>query len=85
VHPAEGTFDLSGFENVVDAIVSIVTRHPMREDELKHTLEKWVPGQVDTALEQLAGTGQAQVVERYGYRFWSASPAHYPDKTRHGS
>jgi wyosine [tRNA(Phe)-imidazoG37] synthetase (radical SAM superfamily) len=81
VHPAEGSFDLSGSENVVDAIVSIITRHPMREDELRHALEKWTPGSVDSALEQLSYSGRAQAVERYGMRFWSASPAHYPEET----
>jgi wyosine [tRNA(Phe)-imidazoG37] synthetase (radical SAM superfamily) len=80
VHPVEGNFDLSGSENVVDAIVSIITRHPMREDELRRALEKWTPGLVDAALEQLASSGQAQAVERYGMRFWSASPAHYPQR-----
>ena len=82
VHPAEGSFDLSGFENIIDAIVSIITRHPMREDELKRALEKWTPGQVNTALEKLAASGQAQIVERYGTRFWSAAPARYPDKAQ---
>jgi wyosine [tRNA(Phe)-imidazoG37] synthetase (radical SAM superfamily) len=80
VHPAEGSFDLSGFENAVDAIVAIITRHPMNEAELRRTLEKWTPGQVDQALEELAASGRAQVVERYGTRFWSASPARYPEK-----
>ena len=80
VHPAEGSFDLSGFENVVDAIVSIITRHPMNEVELRLTLEKWTPGQVDKALQELSASGRAQVVERYGKRFWSASPARYPEK-----
>jgi wyosine [tRNA(Phe)-imidazoG37] synthetase (radical SAM superfamily) len=80
VHPAVGSFDLSGYDSVLDAVVSIITRHPMREDELRRALEKWSPGQVDTALEQLAARGQAQVVERYGCRFWSAAPSHYPDE-----
>ena len=80
VHPAAGTCDLRGFVNVLDAVVSIITRHPLREDELRHTLEKWSPGQVDRALEQLAARGQAQVVERYGYRFWSAAPSRFPDE-----
>jgi len=79
VHPAEGSFDLSGSENVVDAIIGIITRHPMREDELRRALEKWTPGSVDTALEQLSSSGQAQAVERHGMRFWSASHAHFPD------
>jgi len=79
VHPAEGSFDLSGSENVVDAIIGIITRHPMREDELRRALEKWTPGSVDTALEQLSSSGQAKDVERHGMRFWNASPAHFPD------
>jgi len=81
VHPAEGSFDLSGFDNVIDAVVSIVTRHPLREDELRRALEKWAHEQVDKALEQLSSSGRAQTVERYGTRFWSASPAHYPERS----
>jgi wyosine [tRNA(Phe)-imidazoG37] synthetase (radical SAM superfamily) len=81
VHPTEGSFDLSGFEKVVDAIVSIITRHPMNEAELRRTLEKWTPGQVDEALEELSSGRRAQVVERYGKRFWSATPAHYPQRS----
>jgi wyosine [tRNA(Phe)-imidazoG37] synthetase (radical SAM superfamily) len=81
VHPAEGSFDLSGFESVVDAIVSIITRHPMNEAELRRALEKWTPGQVDKALDDLSSSGRGQVVERYGARFWSASPGHYPQES----
>jgi wyosine [tRNA(Phe)-imidazoG37] synthetase (radical SAM superfamily) len=81
VHPAEGSFDLSGSENLANAIISIITRHPMREEELRRTLEMWIPGQVDKALEELLTGGQAQVVERYGMRFWSASSAHYPERS----
>jgi wyosine [tRNA(Phe)-imidazoG37] synthetase (radical SAM superfamily) len=80
VHPAEGVFDLDGCQDVVDAIIGIITRHPMRQDELEHTLERWSPGQVKKALANLEASGRAQVVERYGRRFWSAEPAHYPDK-----
>ena len=82
VHPAEGTFDLSGCDSVVDAIVSIITRHPMREDELVRALERWTPGLVQEALETLALSGRAQVVERYGARFWSTVVSHYPECTR---
>ena len=35
VAPIEGTFDLSGYESVVEAIVSIITRHPMRQEQLE--------------------------------------------------
>ncbi len=78
VHPAAGTFDLSGSESVVDAIVGIITRHPMRQVELIQTLARWTPGQVDQALADLQASGRVQVVERYGAQFWSAVPSFYP-------
>ena len=80
VHPVEGSFDLSGYDSVVDAIIAIITRHPMREEELKHTLDLWSPDCVSEVLADLEASGRAQVVERYGARFWSAAPAHYPDR-----
>lgn len=81
VHPISGTFDLSGYNNVVDAIISIITRHPMRESELKRALSQWTAGDVDAALVALEKSGKAQTLQRYGVRFWSAAPAHYPDKS----
>jgi wyosine [tRNA(Phe)-imidazoG37] synthetase (radical SAM superfamily) len=78
IHPASGSFDLSGAESLVDAVVGIITRHPMREDELIGTLKHFSPGEVTTTLAEVEKSGKAQVVERYGARFWSASPAYYP-------
>ena len=83
IPPAGGTFDLSGTESLEDAIVGIITRHPMRQEELERTLNHWLPGQVSLVLAKLAASGRTQVVERYGMRFWSAAPAHYPDEA-HG-
>ena len=80
VHPAEGSFDLSGYDNVVDAIIGIITRHPMRQEELERTLAQWTPGHVSEALDTLAASGKAQVVERLDRRFWSAAPSRYPDE-----
>lgn len=77
VHPANGAFDISGYEDVAEAIIDIITRHPMREEELIHTLARWTPGDVSAALDALANSGKAQIVERYGVRFWSAAPSHY--------
>ena len=79
VHPAQGSFDLSGYENLVEAVIGIISRHPMRQDELERTLDRWSPKRVNEALEKLEASGQAQIVERYGVRFWSAAPAYYPD------
>lgn len=82
VHPAEGSFDLSGYESPIDAVIGIITRHPMRQEELERALDRWAPGQVSQALAELTASGRAQVVERYGVRFWSAAPSHYPDETQ---
>jgi wyosine [tRNA(Phe)-imidazoG37] synthetase (radical SAM superfamily) len=82
VHPAEGSFDLSGYDNPIDAIIGIITRHPMRQQELERALERWFPGQVSQALANLEASGRAQVVERYGVRFWSAAPSHYPEEAQ---
>ena len=82
VHPIEGTFDLSGYDSLVDAVIGIITRHPMRQEELERTLARSRPGSVRQVLAELESSGQAQVVERYGVRFWSAAPSYYPDKVR---
>ncbi len=80
VHPAEGSFDLSGTTDITEAVIGIITRHPMRQDELERTLARWSAGQVQEALSSLESSGQAQIVERHGTRFWSAAPAHFPAK-----
>jgi wyosine [tRNA(Phe)-imidazoG37] synthetase (radical SAM superfamily) len=80
VHPAEGSFDLRGYDNPVDAILAIITRHPMREAELERALSRWSPGNVRKVLADLEASRRAQVVERYGVRFWSAAPSIYPDE-----
>jgi wyosine [tRNA(Phe)-imidazoG37] synthetase (radical SAM superfamily) len=79
IYPAaSGSFDLGGAESLLEAVVEIITRHPMREDELIETLKHFSPGDVSSKLRALEKSGRAQVVERLGARFWSSSPAYYP-------
>jgi len=54
----------------------------MCQEELERTLSRFTPGRVQEALADLESSGQAQVVERYGTRFWSAAPSRYPDEAR---
>lgn len=82
VHPAEGYFDLGGYDNVVDAVIGIITRHPMREDELLKALSRWSSADVNATLRELENSGRAQVIERYSCRFWSAVSAHFPDRIK---
>ena len=75
--PAKGSFDLSSDENLLESIVGIITRHPMKESELIDTLSKWSSDEVRETLNQLVESGRAQLVTRSGVRFWSASEAYY--------
>jgi hypothetical protein len=77
IHPAEGVFDLSGYANIFDAVVGVITRHPMLEDDLVRTLARWTPTQVRAALADLEARGAASVVVRYGRRFWTSAAARY--------
>ena len=85
IHPAMGAFDLSGEEDLVGAIVGIITRHPMKESELTATLEAWSPSEVRETLFTLRASGKAQIVERQSVRFWSAAKAFYPSDDQTGS
>jgi wyosine [tRNA(Phe)-imidazoG37] synthetase (radical SAM superfamily) len=75
--PVQGEFDLQGFDNISEAVLSIITRHPMREDELIVTLQRWPDKDVHQILQNLLESGRAQIVKRYGVRFWSASGTKY--------
>lgn len=78
VHPVEGDFDLRGMDSIVDAIIAIITRHPMRQDQLENALQRWAPGQIQETLEALESSGRVQKIVRYDTPFWSTTPAHYP-------
>lgn len=85
VHPAEGIFDLgdcASTAKMVEAILGIITRHPIREDELEKAVAHWAPEQVADVLHALQSGDRAQVVERMGARYWSAREARYPDQAR---
>jgi wyosine [tRNA(Phe)-imidazoG37] synthetase (radical SAM superfamily) len=79
VHPAEGSVDICGCDSAVDAILAVIARHPLRQEEIERALARWAPGQLRQALAELEVSGRAQIVERYGARFWSAAAAHYPN------
>lgn len=70
VAPYEGTFDLSGFADVTEAVLAVIRRHPMRESRLVETLDLFAPGKVQATLARLESSGRAR---RHVYRdeaFW---------------
>jgi wyosine [tRNA(Phe)-imidazoG37] synthetase (radical SAM superfamily) len=84
VHPSEGSVDLSVYGNVAEAVLGVITRHPMREEELVRALNHWSPGAVADALAELERGGRAATVTRHGHRFWTAAGARYMDSPRRG-
>ena len=75
----DGNFELAENEELVDAVVDIITRHPMTETELLKTLEKYSKEEVKDTLVQLEQSGKAKTVIRNGVRYWSAFLSYYPD------
>jgi len=77
VHPFSTNVRVSDYATPAEAIVSIVTRHPMSQPQLLAALAGWAPGEVVAALEELAQHGAIRPVDRLGVRFWAAASAVY--------
>ncbi len=82
VHPAQTELDLSRCEDPAQAIVQIVTRHPMRDEELRRALWRWTQKEIEQALGQLKAGGQIQPVERHGALFWSSANYRYRESSK---
>jgi wyosine [tRNA(Phe)-imidazoG37] synthetase (radical SAM superfamily) len=82
VHPAEGVFDLGCCDSVFEAILAIITRHPMRQEQLEKALGQLAPEKAADVVAELEASDRVQIVERLGVRFWSTDLAYYPDETR---
>jgi wyosine [tRNA(Phe)-imidazoG37] synthetase (radical SAM superfamily) len=85
--PAEGTFDLAKELPVVDAIVEIIRRHPMRETELVETLRRFEmrPDKMRATLERLEANGQARRHLYKGQVFWEYTGGRFAPVVEKGS
>jgi hypothetical protein len=79
VHPYNNGIDVSDYAAAEEAILGIVTRHPMSEEQLVHLLARWSWAEIARALAVLEDGGQINSVERHGTRFWIAAPSVFPD------
>lgn len=70
---AEGTVQLRNDCHILDAILDVIARHPLRDEELRSLLEPLGP--VEPVLSQLATSGRAKTVERLHKHFWCRSDA----------
>jgi wyosine [tRNA(Phe)-imidazoG37] synthetase (radical SAM superfamily) len=80
LQPADVAVECGIDEELEDAVLTIVFRHPMQEDELVRNLARWVPDRVVEALCTLSDSGRIREIERFGRRFWCAAGSHFPDQ-----
>jgi wyosine [tRNA(Phe)-imidazoG37] synthetase (radical SAM superfamily) len=75
----DGSFTLGPAQEVVDRVISIISRHPMSEDQLLQSLADF-PSKVSAGiLCDLQNSKQVQFIERFGQRFLCASTSVYSD------
>lgn len=75
VHPFSNGAHVSNYTTPDEAIISIVTRHPMSQPQLVAALDVWPPAEVAAAIDALERSGAIRPVERLGVRFWAAAGA----------
>ncbi|GAB4477904.1 MAG: radical SAM protein [Anaerolineales bacterium] len=78
VHPTQTKWTIDPKQNVIETLLGIITRHPLREEDVLQALSVFSLTQATTILDELEKSGKAQVIERYGTRFWCAAPARFP-------
>jgi wyosine [tRNA(Phe)-imidazoG37] synthetase (radical SAM superfamily) len=79
VLPTQKTFNLSHTDSLSDAVLGIITRHPIQEGDLLKAVGDWSAEEIKGVLKDLKTKGQVQIVERHGYLFWTPTPAFFPD------
>ena len=75
--PIPEGFEVVASENLVEAVIGVISRHPMEEEDLVRSLASWERGHVREVLSELRATGRAQVVMRLGRRFWTGAEARF--------
>ena len=79
VGPSTATFNLYSGKSLAEAIVGIITRHPMKQEEIINTLANWTSKDIVEILEELKNSGKVKMVIRNGISFWTASSGYFPD------
>jgi len=82
VAPYEGSFDLSGYTDVEDAVEAIIRRHPMRERRLVETLNRFAPDYVNATLAKLESSGRARRRVYRGEAFWEYAGGTFGETVR---
>lgn len=78
--PVQEVADLSNVDDIAEAVLSIIQRHPLTVTQLTRALARRTPKKVVEALRDLRESGRARLVKRHDANFWTAAPSHFPDR-----
>jgi len=73
INPFKGNMDLRNSPDMLEAITSIVSRHPVQQRELQKAVADCYPGEAqkaDDVLSDLFATGRFKLVEHNGEAYW---------------
>ena len=82
VYHEEGEFGLEGFENPLEAILMIVQRHPMREEQIVETLAPFSQGAIRDALDELENSDRVRQIPYEGKVFYTYIKGRYAERER---
>ena len=80
VSPVKEVADLRDRDDVVEAVLSIIQRHPLTVSQLTHALGGRSSAKVLAALRDLRESGRARLVRRHDANFWIAASSHFPEQ-----
>lgn len=78
VHSAAGSVDLTPDVPVADAVADVVTRHPLRREELENALLHLGVEDVQETVTQLEESDRLQVAVRGGIEYWVSAGTFFP-------
>jgi len=79
VAPQAGPLKLSPSDDLVEAILAVIARHPMSEEDIVSGSAGRPAGAVEEALRRLESSGRARRILRGDKPFWTGAGARYVD------
>ena len=76
---SDSDFYIGKGEDICDAVLNIVSRHPISQQELERTIAHLAPGEEAEVMVDLISSGRFQIVERQGTQYWQAAEARFPE------
>ena len=64
-------------DSLEEAILGIITRHPLTSNDLVQNLDQWEEATILSKLEDLLEEQKIQLTTRYGRNYWSSVKARY--------